>query len=317
MLKIGLSSCILGVECRFDGGHKKDDFVVDNLSGFATYHHYCPEDDAFGHPRESMRLVKKDGAIVVLGNSSKSDFTEILTEKSENICKSIESKDLDGFILKSKSPSCGIDRVKLYLPNGMPGGNGEGVFAKLLKERFPLLPLEDEGRLQDSWLKENFLMEMYAYKDIKELKANATKISELVKFHTTYKFLLLSKHQSNYRELGRIVSNSSGVSFDEVLQSYFELFCETIKKKSTKGKVLNVLEHIFGFLKNELKEGEKREILKSFDEFYKGVVPLIAPLKLLEIYILKYNIEYLKNQKFLHPYPDSLGLRSEIKAYKD
>jgi uncharacterized protein YbgA (DUF1722 family)/uncharacterized protein YbbK (DUF523 family) len=317
MLNVGLSSCILGVECRFDGGHKKDDFVVDSLTKHATYYHYCPEDDAFGHPRESMRLVKKDGGIVVLGNSSKSDFTDILSEKSNIICDKIQKNDLDGFILKSKSPSCGIDRVKLYLPNGMPGGVSDGVFAALLKKRFPLLPLEDEGRLQDSWLKENFLMQMYAYKDVKQLKAEAKKLGELVEFHTKYKFLLLSKHQSNYRELGRIVSNSSDAPFCEVVNSYFELFCETIGKKSTKGKVLNVLEHMLGFLKKQLDEDEKNEILKSFNEFYEGIVPLIAPLKLLELYIKKYDIEYLKNQKFLHPYPDSLGLRSEIKAYKD
>lgn len=316
MLKIGLSSCLFGTECRYDGGHKRDDFVVDRLSKYAEFSLYCPEDELFSHPRESLRLLLEDGEIRVVGNSSKKDVTKGLKDKSQELCNRIKLDDLDGFVLKSKSPSCGLERVKLYLPNGMSTANVSGVFAKAIADSLPLLPLEEEGRLQDMWLRENFLMRVYAYFDVKNLQKNSSKLAEIIDFHTSYKYLILSKSQKHYKLLGKVVANGQNLPFKEVLDSYFLLFCEAISLKSSKGKTLNVLEHMAGFFKNELTKGEKKEIQKSFEEFKDGIIPLIVPIKLLELYINKHEISYLQNQKFLNPYPSELGLRSDIKAYK-
>lgn len=316
MLKIGLSSCLYGVECRFDGGHKRDNFIVDKLSKYAEFSLYCPEDELFSHPRESLRLLLENGEIKVVGNSSKKDVTKELEDKSKKLCKKIKQEELDGFILKSKSPSCGLERVKLYLPNGMSNRSTRGVFARTIVDTLPLLPLEEEGRLQDMWLRENFLMRVYAYADVKKLQKNSSKIAEIIEFHTSYKYLILSKSQKHYKLLGRVVANMQNLPFEEVLSSYFLLFCEAIAIKSSKNKTLNVLEHMISFIKNKLSAREKKEIRKSFEEFKEGIVPLIVPVKLLELYINKFEISYLQNQKFLNPYPSELGLRSDIKAYK-
>lgn len=316
MLKLGVSSCLAGTKCRYDGGHKRFGFLMDGLAKHAEIIQYCPEDRAFGTPRESIRLVRNGDRIDAVGNSSNREVTEVLLRQIMLLCESIAQDQLNGFILKSKSPSCGLERVKPYLPNGMPAAATSGLFAAMLTQRFPNLPVEDEGRLQDSWLKENFLMQLYAYHAIMQLQQHAKKIAELIDFHARYKYLLLSKSQKHYKQLGKVVANRDKCSFETMLKTYVILFLEAIKIKNSRGKTHNTLEHMIGYFKKELATPEKTLIQKSLREFREGVVPLIVPLKLIELYVEKYDITYLKQQVFLNPYPQELGLRSDIKAYK-
>jgi len=316
MLNIGVSACLLGIECRFDGGHKRDDFINDELSAFATFHRFCPEDEILGHPRESIRLVNDALGIKAIGNKTQNDYTEQLTTTSKNMLIDIQKLDLDGFILKSKSPSCGLERVKLYLSNGMTNGSTSGIFAKTILDALPYLPIEEEGRLQDSWLRENFLLQLFAYKDLKETLKTALKLSALIEFHTAYKYLILSKSQKHYKLLGKIVANTDKLDIESVKKSYFCAFCEAISIKNSRGKTVNVLEHMVGFIKNELNQKEKSALQKSFKQFKDGIIPLIVPIKLLELYIEKFDVSYLKGQRFLNPYPESLALRSELEAFK-
>lgn len=315
-MKIAISACLLGVNCRFDGGHKKDKFITDELSKYAEFVSFCPEDATLGSPRESMRLVHFEDGIKMIGNKSKQDYTTTIKEYSIKRLNELKKSDICGIILKSKSPSCG-QKVKVYLPNSMPDDiQSDGVFASLTKEVFPNFPIEDEGRLQDSWLRENFVMQLFAYSDFEKLKASIKKYGELVEFHSSYKYLLLSKSTKDYELLGRVVANHQKLDLKEVLLSYEIVFKEAIAKKSSIKKSMNVLEHIYGFLKNNLDKSEKDELFKIFDEFRDRVIPLIVPISIINIYTKKYSVEFLLKQKFLNPYPADLALRSNINALK-
>lgn len=315
--KLGVSECLLGVECRYDGGHKRDRFITDKLLKYFEFIPICPENSILGTPRESMRLVLKDEKIEAIGNKTQENYTPVLKKFSNLAIDRLKDEEICGYILKAKSPSCGLNRVKVYLENSMPSTQtSSGVFAKELQESFQTLPIEDEGRLNDSWLRENFIMQVFAYSDLQKLQKEGKKIGDIVKFHSNYKFLLMSKSVDKYYKIGRVVGNHNKLNFNELLSSYSRLFLEIIAEKSTIKKSLNVLHHMFGFFSKELTQAEKVEVLNSFDEFKDRVVPLIVPIKIVRLYIQKYNITYLKSQKYLQPYPYELSLRSDIDSLK-
>ncbi len=310
---IGVSGCLLGVNCRYDGQHKLDDFIAHKLAKHVDFLPFCPEDVVLGHPRESIRLLATDKGVKAIGNTSHKDYTEALKEQAISAIEACKKQEICGYVFKSKSPSCAIGRMKVYLPNGMSdNNNGVGIFAGEFKKALPLLPIEDEGRLNDAWLKENFVMQIFAYSEIQNLTKGNPKMKDLVEFHSRHKFLLLSKSTQSYQRLGQIVANMEKIPLDELLESYKVLFLETIAKKSSAKKVYNVLEHMVGFIKENLDRNEKEEFKSCFMDYKHGIVPLITPIKLLEIYAKKYKAEYILKQKFLNPYPSELGLRSEI-----
>jgi len=317
MITLGVSSCLLGIDCNFSGSHNRDTFVSKELAKFVEYTPFCPEVLLLGAPRESIRLIRgEDKKIRVIGNKTKNDYTESLNQISIQFLEDESFKNLSGYILKSKSPSCGMERVKLYNHHGLPEfETTTGLFAKILKERFPLLPLEEEGRLEDAWLRENFVMQIFAYSDWME-SSKDKKSSVLVEFHTKYKFLLQSKDEDIYRKCGNVVANIKQNGIEESFAEYDTLFKLAISKKTRIKPVINVLHHILGFLKNNLEKGEKAHILEMVEGFRQRILPLVAILELLKIYIQKYDVTYLKNQAFLSPYPKELALRSDLKAYK-
>lgn len=316
-IKVGISKCLLGECCRFDGGHKKDDFITQKLSKYCEFIPFCPEEEILGTPRESIRLVLENESIRVKGNKSGEDFTDKLKAISQEGTKNFKQQDIRGFIFKAKSPSCGFERVKLYNLKGDSIAYKEsGIFAKELIESFEYIAIEDEARLNDSWLRENFILNLFAFSDLMEFLDSNPKPKDLVDFHSRYKFLLLSKNQKLYYEIGKVVGNQTKIDFDEILSEYKKIFILLLKEKSSRKKSLNTLEHIFGFFKKLISRDEKEDILISFREFKDGLIPLIVPIKLLQLYIKKYDIEYLKHQKYLNPYPDDLALRSDIKALK-
>jgi len=210
-----------------------------------------------------------------------------------------------------------MERVKIYKPFNAPSvKNGVGVFAQKIKEKYPYLPVEEEGRLQDAWLRENFLMQIFAYQHLYDfLKSNPT-FNDLVLFHTSYKYLIYSKSQKAYTTLGRIVANHDKKQLFEVLKEYEEEFLKAINLKGSVSKTYNVLLHMFGYFKKLITKEEKEEILQALQEFKDKIIPLIAVMKIINLYVKRFDVQYLKVQKFLSPYPKELALRSEIKAYK-
>lgn len=315
MIKIAVSACLLGESVRFDAGHKRDDFVVDELGKYAQYTSFCPENLAFGSPRPSIRMVRVEDGLRVFSNKTKEDLTEVLQEHSNVELQKIKAQNIRGIILKSKSPTCGLMSSKVYLDNGFAEGKDDGVFASLCKAEFGYFPIEEEGRLCDAWLRENFVMQLFAYDDFENFKSEAN-MGKLVEFHKSYKFLLQSKNETIYRELGQIVGNHEQKSFDEILSEYENLFKKAISQKSSVGKTRNVLDHMSGFIKNFLDSSEKEMLHGLINDYVEKIIPLVVPLSTLRIYATKYKVNYLLEQKFLDPYPKELALRSDIKSTK-
>lgn len=314
-MKIAVSGCLLGEQIRFDKGHKRDAFVMDELSAYASYVSFCPENIAFGSPRPSIRMVKDEEELTIISNKTGENLTLVLEEKSQLELEKLKSQNIRGIIFKSKSPTCGLQSSKVYLPNGFAEGKDDGVFAGLCKKEFGYLPMEEEGRLCDPWLRENFVMQLFAYDDFETFKAEA-QMKDLVLFHQHYKFLLQSKDDLIYRQLGKIVGNHDAKDFKIILQEYEALFKQAISKTSSIGKTRNVLEHMAGFIKNFLNQDEKKILHGQIDDYANKIIPVIVPLSTLHLYAAKYEVSYLLDQKFLHPYPKELALRSDIKSVK-
>ncbi|MEA3384200.1 MAG: DUF523 and DUF1722 domain-containing protein [Campylobacterota bacterium] len=316
-MKLGVSSCLLGNMCRYDGATSRDRFVVDVLKNYFELVPYCPEEDIFGTPRESIALRQIDNEVKVITNFTKIDVTNKLKKSSSNIINQMANEELVGFILKSKSPSCGMEKVKLYTgDNNINEKKGVGIFAADILKNYPYLPLEEDGRLQDPWLKENFLMQVFAYKEFLEFLDTNPQMKHLVKFHTQYKYLIYAKSQNSYKELGKIVANKDKKDIDDILEEYKDGFLKAIAIKNSIKKTYNVLLHIFGYFKKDLTQEEKEFILIACDEYKAGIIPLVAVTKILNLYVIRFDEQYLKTQKFLNPYPREFALRSDTKAYK-
>ena len=315
-LTIAVSACLLGEKIRFDGGHKHDRFITEELAKFATFTSFCPEHLAFGTPRPSVRVVRRGDGMFVKSNKNGADVTRMLTKSSQQELASISEQPLGGIIFKAKSPSCGLGSARAYLPNGFAEGKTDGMFARLCRERFPLLPMEEEGRLNDPWLRENFVMQLFAYDAFEKFKAAGPRIKDLISFHQQNKFMLQAKDEHAYRVLGNIAGNHSKAGFRELLSHYEQLFKTTIAKKSSIGKTRNVLEHMAGFVKNDLTPVEKEILHEQIRDYADRSIPLIVPLSTLELFARKYEVHYLTTQTFLKPYPKELALRSDIRSGK-
>ncbi len=316
-MKIGVSSCLLGNMCRYDGATSTDRFIVDTLKNYFEIVAYCPEEDVFGTPRESIALRQIGGETRVITNFTKMDVTDALQSSSKNIIATMKDEELCGFILKAKSPSCGMERVKVYAgENNICEKKGVGIFAADIKTHFPLLPIEEDGRLNDPWLKENFLMQVFSYSDFLTFLNKNPKYKDLVEFHTNYKYLIYAKSQNSYKELGSIVANHEKKDINAVLEEYKLGFLTAIAKKNSINKTYNVLLHIFRYFKRDIITHEKEFILDACNEYKNGIIPLITVIKILNLYVIRFDEKYLKTQKFLNPYPKEFALRSDIQAFK-
>ena len=315
-MKIAVSACLLGEKVRFDKGHKRDAFVMDELSRYAEFVSFCPEHFAFGSPRPSIRVVRDDAKeLHIVSNKTGEDLTQTLRAKSQEDLEKVKNADVAGIIFKSKSPSCGLASAKVYLENGFAEGKDDGMFAAMCRKEFALLPMEEEGRLLDPWLRENFVMQVFAYDAFERFKKGA-KMKELVLFHQNNKFMLQSKDEILYRQLGNVVANHAQEEFAVMLAQYELLFKTAIAKKTSVGKIRNVLEHMAGFVKKFLTPEEKEMLHEQIEDYAHKIIPVIVPLSTLKIYATKYDVAYLLGQTFLNPYPKELALRSDIKSVK-
>lgn len=312
-IKLGISSCLLGEPVRYDGGHKLDPFITETLGRYVDFFPVCPEVEAgFGVPREAMRLVGNPESPRLVTIKTGIDLSERMRAWSLRRVGELEREDLDGFIFKSRSPSSGMERVKVYTGEGAPVKRGVGLFARTFMGHFPLLPVEEEGRLHDPALRENFIERVFELRRWRESLSLGKSVRNLVEFHTAHKLTLMSHSESHYRLLGKLVAAGKSIHLDELYRRYQVLFLEALALKSTVSKNTNVLHHMMGYFKEQLSADEKRELLEIIGHYRKGDYPLIVPMTLMGHYVRKYDQPYLRSQVYLNPHPVELQLRNHV-----
>jgi len=312
-IPVGISSCLLGEEVRFDGGHKRHRFVTDVLGDYVQWVRSCPEVGAgMGVPRESIRLVRVGDDVRLLGNRTDNDVTDGIVRYTARRMDQIAPLRLRGYVLKKDSPSCGMERVRLYDENGVPARDGVGLFAAGLMDRFPNLPIEEEGRLNDPRLRENFITRVFAYDRWLRLVERGPTAGDIVDFHTRHKMLIMAHSQEHYRELGQLVARAGSMDMDELIAEYERLLMAGLRQVASPGQHANVLEHLAGFLKRDLGPVDKKELHDVIREYRLGRIPLIAPLLLLYHHLKHLRDDWLDAQVYLQPYPAELALRSSI-----
>ena len=314
IIKIGVSSCLLGEKVRWNGDHKQDRYVREILGNYFEYVPVCPEMEVgMGVPRETVALYGTLEEPKMISKKSKIDWTERMNRYLKDRINQLTRDELSGYIFKSKSPSCGIARVPVFSETDRSKArHGAGMFANAFIKRFPLVPIEDEGRLNDAKIRENFIVRVFSFNRLQNLMDKDYSRGALVDFHTRHKFLLLAHSRKHYTALGSLVANSKSLKYKEIKTQYSTLFMEALTYKSTPKKNTDVLLHMMGFLKKVLTKGEKEDILTTFEDYRKELLPLIVPVTLIRHQVKKYNIEYLKDQIYLNPHPKELMLRNHV-----
>ncbi|MBN1140987.1 MAG: DUF523 and DUF1722 domain-containing protein [Deltaproteobacteria bacterium] len=310
-VRIGISSCLLGMNVRYDGGHQLDHYLRDTLGAWFEYVPVCPEVEmGLPIPRETLRLVERENGIRLVFSRSGEDVTDRMRTWAENRVRELERERLCGFIFKAKSPSSGMERVKLYDRNGVPAKKGIGVFAGIFMGHFPHLPVEEDGRLNDPKLRENFIESVFVFKRWRDLLDSGADAAGLVNFHTRHKLLLLSHSPALYRELGRLVAEAGSRNGTELRQDYQALLMKAMRTPATRARQVNVLQHLLGYFKKQLSAEEKQEALELIEGYRRGDLPLIVPITLINHYVRKYRDPYLAGQFYLQPHPIELQLRN-------
>jgi uncharacterized protein YbgA (DUF1722 family)/uncharacterized protein YbbK (DUF523 family) len=312
-IRIGISSCLLGAEVRFDGGHKRDLFLTDVLGRFVEFVPICPEVEAgFGTPRETMRLEQNTREVRLITTRTKRDVTERLALWSERRVEEIAGEDLCGYVLKKDSPSCGMERVKIYDAQGSPSRKGRGIFAERLLARFPALPTEEEGRLVDPLLRENFIERVFAYRRLRSLFRPRWTVGDLVAFHTAHKLAIMAHSPAAYRRLGGLVAAARARTRDDLAREYSSGFMSALAIVATRARHTNVLQHMAGYFTRQLDAGSRAELAGTITDYNRGLVPLIVPITLLRHYVRQHRVEYLAGQTYLDPHPKELMLRNHV-----
>jgi len=312
-IKLGISTCLLGENVRYDGGHKLDRFLTDTLGQYVEYVPVCPEVECgLSIPRESMHLEGDPESPRLVTLRTKQDMTERMVSWAKKRVVELEKEGLCGFIFKSDSPSSGMERVRVYNEKGMPVKKGVGMFAGIFMEHFPLLPVEDEGRLHDPKLRENFVERIFALKRWREVLAKKESRGNLVDFHTQQKLLILSHSPKHYQIMGKLVAQAKDIPLKNLFQQYQALLMEALQLKTTPKKNSNVLMHMMGYFKEQLSSDEKKELLEVIDHYRQEYIPLIVPMTLINHYVRKYDQPYLGQQVYLNPHPLELQLRNHV-----
>jgi uncharacterized protein YbgA (DUF1722 family)/uncharacterized protein YbbK (DUF523 family) len=313
-----VSSCLLGRKVRYDGGHKRDDFIVDVLGPHVEFVTVCPEVElGLGTPRETLRLVRR-GDDIHMVMASGADHTAGMRRYAKRRVAALDAENLSGYILKKDSPSCGFTRVKVYPEPKKPGAHvvaekvGQGLFTEALIARYPRLPMEDEGRLNDAKLRENFIERVFAYRRLCALFNGRWSMGDLVRFHTAHKLVLLAHSTEAYRSLGRLVAGGKAMARPELSSRYQDVFMGALAKVATAKRHTNVLQHMAGYLHEGLDRASRDELLASIDDYRLGLLPLIVPVTLIRHHVRVLGIEYLAGQIYLDPHPKELMLRNRV-----
>jgi uncharacterized protein YbgA (DUF1722 family)/uncharacterized protein YbbK (DUF523 family) len=312
-LRVGISRCLLGEEVRFDGGHKRDTFLTEVLGRYVEWVPVCPEVEAgLGTPREAMRLVGDPQYPRLVTIKSGTDHTRALETMTKNRIEELKELDLSGYVFKKGSPSCSIKRVRIYNEHGRPSRNGVGLFARAFIEQFPLIPVEEEGRLCDPTFRENFIERVFCYRRWQDLVQNGVTRQALVQFHTIHTYLLLAHHPQQCEVLGRLIGAAHQHRPKELAHRYGELFMKALAVKATVRKHVNVLQHILGYFNERLGAHERAELLGVIGDYHHGLAPLIVPLTLIKHYVQIFGVSYILDQVYLNPHPKEIMLRNHV-----
>lgn len=312
-IKLGVSKCLLGEKVRFDGGHKHNRYITQTLGQFFEFVPVCPESECgLGIPREAMRLVGDASNPRLITNKTLIDHTEKMSSWAAKRLGALAKEDLCGFVFKKDSPSSGLHRVKVYNDKGQPVKNGRGLFAAAFTARFPRIPVEDEGRLNDPVLRENFIERVFAMKRWREALQRRCTVGNLVDFHTREKLFIMAHSQTHYREMGRLVAAGKDLKTSDLYNRYEALLFKALDLKGTVSKNTNVLMHILGYFKKQLSGDEKQEVLELIQNYRNGHLPLIVPITLMNHFVRKYRQPYLSLQTYLNPHPIDLQLRNHV-----
>ncbi len=312
-LRLGVSACLLGENVRYDGGHARDPFVADTLGQWFEHVPVCPEMEiGMGIPRPAVRLVDDGSGTRLVAPSTGQDFTERMLAYAQAKIAELSRLDLDGYILKKSSPSCGMERIPVYR-NGRPWRrDAPGLFAGKLLEFWPGLPVEEEGRLNDPRLRENFIERLFCRNRWRVLVKRGLSRRSLVQFHTAHKLLLRAHNEAAYRRLGKLVGSAGTVPDYELFSAYESSFQNALRTQATRKKHANVLYHALGYLKKVLGPAERRQLLSAIEDYRSGLLPLIVPLTLLRYEIRRHGVEYLAGQLYFDPHPKELMLRNHV-----
>lgn len=312
LIPLGISSCLLGEQVRYDGGHKGHSYIMRTLGSYFAFKPFCPEVGVgLGIPRKPIRLWRNEQKEVrcVSVEDHQLDYTAALNECG-NEQKSWQQQ-VCGYILKKDSPSCGMERVKVW-DDDMPIREGVGIYARRLMENFPYLPVEEEGRLGDSILRENFIQRVFAMYRWRRMIQKGLTVRGLIEFHARHKLIIMSHDQASYRKLGQLVAATTKESLQSSAGNYLLSFMEALKIQATRGNHMNVLQHIQGYLKNSLSPEDKQELVQTFENYHLGQLPLIVPITLLNHFFRKFPDEYIAKSWYMNPYPAELKLQNEI-----
>jgi uncharacterized protein YbgA (DUF1722 family)/uncharacterized protein YbbK (DUF523 family) len=309
-LRLGISACLLGEAVRWDGGHRRDPFLTETLGRFVEWVPVCPEVElGLGVPRETIRLEGDAAAPRLVGAESRRDLTAEMHALAARRVAGLARLGLCGYVLKSDSPSCGTERVRVHRPEGPPVRRGVGVFARVLMEQMSLLPVEEEGRLHDPELREGFVERVFAYQRWQRFAGDGPTRGGLVAFHTAHRLQLLAHHPASFTRLGRLVARPRR-AFADALHAYGEGFMATLRVRATRARHANVLEHMGSHVTRALAAGERRELGDVIADYRRGLVPLVVPLTLLRHHVRRQDVSYLADQVYLDPHPKELMLRN-------
>lgn len=310
-ITLGISACLLGEKVRYDGQHKLDRYLRDELGKHVRYVPVCPEVECgLPVPREPMHLAAAPEGVRLVTIKTGIDMTDRMHAWAKTRLAALEAEDLCGFIFKANSPSSGMERVKVYDRNGIPARKGVGLWAAAFMAHFPLLPVEEEGRLNDAELRENFIERIFAMRRWRDLAAQGRTRGALIDFHARHKLLLMAHDPALAREMGALLGRIKDLPLKEAYDRYIELFARTLARKATVRKHVNVLQHAMGYFKKVLAAGEKAELLEVIGNYHRGYVPLIVPVTLINHCVRMYGEPYLAAQWYLHPHPIDLKLRN-------
>ena len=312
-IRLGVSSCLLGEAVRYDGGHKHDRFLTDVLGRYVEWVPVCPEIEiGLGVPRDTLRLVGSPDAPRLVQEKTGEDLTARMQRYAEDRVRALAELDLDGYVLKRASPSCGLFRVRVYRDSGVPAADGRGLFAAALTTALPALPVEEEGRLSDPALRENFIERVFVAARWRAFIAAQPRARDLVTFHAAHKLAVLAHSPVHYTRLGRLTAAAGRALTRATLDAYHTLLMEAFAVRATRGRHANVLHHMAGYFKRDLAADERAELVEVIHEYRRGLVPLVVPLTLVKHHVRQLGVRYLADQVYLRPHPKELMLRNHV-----
>ena len=309
-IRLGVSACLLGESVRYDGGHKRDAFLTDVLGPHVDWVPVCPEVElGLGVPRPTLRLAGSPKTPRLLQEASGEDLTARMRAYAAARVSELERMDLDGYVLKRASPSCGLFRVRVYREHGAPGADGRGLFAAALVEGLPMLPVEEEGRLTDPGLRENFIERVFAMARWRAFLGGGPRVRDLVAFHAAQKFAVLAHSPAHYTRLGRLVAAAGRTPKPA---EYGRVLMEALAVRATRGRHANVLQHLAGYFRRDLAPADRAELGEVIEDYRRGLVPLVVPLTLVRHHVRRLGVTYLAEQVYLSPHPRELMLRNHV-----